>query len=239
MMLEALGYKVEYLPARIEDPPAITPRPFGSHFAILVKDLNQPGDLHLVDVGSGHPVFKPVPLNELPYQTTDVTLTYRFVEEDGRWHSEHKVHTNWIVPSWPWISFELYVNAKGFVFNLNLFVIRIPKGIIGSGSCPTRKNLWLEVLRNRSEFRCLTFCGRIGSWAASRPSTGRNRGRWPSRIFLISIRTSITLFVSTTTRSHSRMGQASFGGNKYLRILCSALCRNTFQIFLNLMSKIK
>ncbi|XP_015520536.2 uncharacterized protein LOC107224838 [Neodiprion lecontei] len=91
MLLEALSYKVHLVAASVVHPPkSKAPRRFGNHCAILVRDLEKPGDLHLVDVGSGYPVFKAVPLDRLPYTATDVTLTYRFVEECGQWHREHK-----------------------------------------------------------------------------------------------------------------------------------------------------
>ncbi|XP_048510700.1 uncharacterized protein LOC125500758 [Athalia rosae] len=94
MLLEALGYKVQLVAAAVRNPPPVSPAPsprsLGGHFAVVVSDLTQPGDLHLVDVGSGYPVFKAVPLNELPYTATDVTVTYRFIDENGQWHREHK-----------------------------------------------------------------------------------------------------------------------------------------------------
>ncbi|XP_046749513.1 uncharacterized protein LOC124413163 [Diprion similis] len=93
ILLEALSYKVDFVAASIAHPPKSNnkrPRRFGNHCAILVRDLGKLGDLHLVDVGSGYPVFKAVPLDHLPYTATDVTLTYRFIEECGQWHSEHK-----------------------------------------------------------------------------------------------------------------------------------------------------
>lgn len=91
LLLESLEYKVYFVGGKLHLPLSSAPRRIGSHFAIVVRDLEKNGDLHLVDVGSGSPVFKAVPLNRLPYTATDVNLTYRFVEESGQWHNEHKV----------------------------------------------------------------------------------------------------------------------------------------------------
>ncbi|XP_015595606.1 uncharacterized protein LOC107267918 [Cephus cinctus] len=87
ILLQALGYNVYFVAGYSTESQKKT---LGSHIGIVVKNLTNANDLHLIDVGSRYPLFKPVPLNSLPYEATDVTLTYRFVEENGQWHREHK-----------------------------------------------------------------------------------------------------------------------------------------------------
>ena len=53
-LLEALGYKVDILAARVTHP--------GNHVIILVHDVVERGDSFLVEVGSGYPSTAAVPI---------------------------------------------------------------------------------------------------------------------------------------------------------------------------------
>ena len=65
------------------------------HAMVIVKDLNNPGDLHLFEVGTGHPTFKAIPL-QLSGCLSDVTgpvsesfLTYKFVRDGNIFRRTH------------------------------------------------------------------------------------------------------------------------------------------------------
>ncbi|XP_038053556.1 uncharacterized protein LOC119726008 [Patiria miniata] len=88
VLLEKLGFEVYHIACTVKGMPQC-------HMANVVRNLNQPGDLHLVDIGTGYPLFRPIPLNfdkeSLVYK--DSFLFYKFVKEaDGSVRWMHRVY---------------------------------------------------------------------------------------------------------------------------------------------------
>ena len=57
-----------------------------THLTVIVKDLVNPGDIHLVECGCGHPTFKVISLNfneESPI-FQDSFLEYKYIKHDGK-----------------------------------------------------------------------------------------------------------------------------------------------------------
>ena len=84
-VLTALDYNCEFALARFHD--------HTDHVCILVRDVSNVGDLHLVDVGSGYPAFEPIKIKDAKtgfVRKTDVkeeaTSKYKYVrvDEGGR-----------------------------------------------------------------------------------------------------------------------------------------------------------
>ncbi|XP_038052618.1 uncharacterized acetyltransferase YvcN-like [Patiria miniata] len=95
LLLEKLGFEVYHIGCTS----------FGktnNHLAIVVKNLSRPGDLHLVDVGCGHPTFELVPLDfdkESPLYKTSF-LVHKFVKDaDGSFRWMHKSYRDFDGPS--------------------------------------------------------------------------------------------------------------------------------------------
>ena len=79
-LLKALGYSA-FVCLSI-----VTSHTFNSHLIVIVKDLVNTGDLHLVDCGSGLPSFRAISLNfneESPVYR-DSFLEYKFIKLDGK-----------------------------------------------------------------------------------------------------------------------------------------------------------
>ena len=75
-LLEALGYKVEVLSARVTHP--------GNHVVILTHDVVEKGDTFLVEVGSGYPSNAAVPLSDsFEHHFKDSFLEFRYVKSSG------------------------------------------------------------------------------------------------------------------------------------------------------------
>ncbi|XP_038053626.1 uncharacterized protein LOC119726083 [Patiria miniata] len=88
VLLETLGFEVYHIAFSA----------FGklnNHMANVVRNLNRPGDLHLVDIGTGYPLFRPIPLNfdkESPIYN-DSFLFNKFVKDaDGSVRWVHRVY---------------------------------------------------------------------------------------------------------------------------------------------------
>ena len=79
-LLKALGYSAFVCRA------TVTSYVFNSHLIVIVKDLVNTGDLHLVDCGLGLPSFRAISLNfneESPVYR-DSFLEYKFIKLDGK-----------------------------------------------------------------------------------------------------------------------------------------------------------
>ncbi|XP_028406145.1 uncharacterized protein LOC114528669 [Dendronephthya gigantea] len=79
-LLQALGLSISVSLA------VVTSNVFNSHLVVIVKDLINVGDRHLIDGGLGLPSFQAIPLNfnkESPvYQNS--FLEYKFIKHDGK-----------------------------------------------------------------------------------------------------------------------------------------------------------
>ena len=79
-LLKALGYSAFVCQA------IVTSHTFNPHLIVIVKDLVNTGDLHLVDCGLGLPSFRAISLNfneESPVYR-DSFLEYKFIKLDGK-----------------------------------------------------------------------------------------------------------------------------------------------------------
>jgi hypothetical protein len=79
-LLNALGYSAFPLTS------VVTSNVFNHHLNLIVKDLNNKGDLHLVDCGLGLPSFRAISLNfdkESPVYR-DSFLEYKFIKHKGK-----------------------------------------------------------------------------------------------------------------------------------------------------------
>lgn len=82
-ILKALGFSVRLCPATVTS----TVTHPDNHVIILVNDLEQKGDLHLVECGIGSPTFRAVSLNfeeESPI-FVDSFLEYKYIRHEGRY----------------------------------------------------------------------------------------------------------------------------------------------------------
>ncbi|XP_038052615.1 uncharacterized protein LOC119725307 [Patiria miniata] len=79
LLLETLGFEIYHVSCTGFGKP-------NNHMANVVRNLNRPGDLHLVDIATGYPTFGPIPLNfekESPMYK-DSFLFYKYVKDaDG------------------------------------------------------------------------------------------------------------------------------------------------------------
>ncbi|XP_038052622.1 uncharacterized protein LOC119725314 [Patiria miniata] len=86
VLLERLGFEVYHIGCTFMGKP-------NNHLSTVVKNLSRPGDLHLVDVGCGHPVFEPIPMDfdkESPLYKASY-LVHKFVKDaDGSFRWMHK-----------------------------------------------------------------------------------------------------------------------------------------------------
>ena len=79
-LLNALGYSA-YICRSV-----VTSNVFNGHLLVIVKDLTNQGDLHLVDCGLGLPSFRAISLNfdkESPVYR-DSFLEYKFIKHEGK-----------------------------------------------------------------------------------------------------------------------------------------------------------
>eukprot|EP00438_Fugacium_kawagutii_P036268 Skav218316 [mRNA] locus=scaffold2239:18086:20598:+ [translate_table: standard] len=76
-LLEALGYRVEVLSARVTHP--------GNHVVILAHDVVEKGDSFLVEVGSGYPSTSAVPIFHAGFEQhfKESFLEFRYVRNAG------------------------------------------------------------------------------------------------------------------------------------------------------------
>lgn len=76
-LLEALGYKVDVLAARVTHP--------GNHVIILVHDVVERGDCFLVEVGSGYPSTTVVPITHgaFEHHFQESFLEFRYIKTEG------------------------------------------------------------------------------------------------------------------------------------------------------------
>ena len=76
-LLEALGYKVDILAARVTHP--------GNHVVILVHDVVERGDSFLVEVGSGYPSTTAVPITNgsFEHHFRESFLEFRYIKTEG------------------------------------------------------------------------------------------------------------------------------------------------------------
>lgn len=77
-LLKALGYDTFVVAGLYSD--AAVP---DNHVIVMVKDLDKPGDLHLVDVGCASPTLEAIPMLQLPYVFRNAGLEVKYVKEDG------------------------------------------------------------------------------------------------------------------------------------------------------------
>ena len=78
-ILEGLGYSAHLCGS------IVTSLATNLHLALIVKDLGNPGDIHLVDCGLGQPMFRPVSLNfneESPI-FQESYLEYKYIKHGG------------------------------------------------------------------------------------------------------------------------------------------------------------
>jgi hypothetical protein len=79
-ILKALGYSVQFCGGTVTSTDTI------HHLALIVKDLVNPGDMHLVDCGLGQPTFKAISLNF--YEESPIFqesfLEYKYIKHDGK-----------------------------------------------------------------------------------------------------------------------------------------------------------
>ncbi|XP_038052621.1 uncharacterized protein LOC119725313 [Patiria miniata] len=90
-LLEKLGFEVYHVGCTIIGKP-------NNHLSTVVKNLSRPGDLHLVDVGCGHPMFEPIPLDfdkESPLYKSNY-LVHKFVKDaDDSFRWMHKSYRDY------------------------------------------------------------------------------------------------------------------------------------------------
>ncbi|XP_038052617.1 uncharacterized protein LOC119725308 [Patiria miniata] len=91
VLLETLGFEVDHVGCSV----------FGSlnsHLSTVVRNLSRPGDLHLVDIGSGYPMFDPIPLvfdKESPLYKTSF-LYHKFLKDtDGTLRWVHRAYRDY------------------------------------------------------------------------------------------------------------------------------------------------
>ena len=79
-ILRVLGYSAHLCESLI--PNTVT----SAHLTVIVKDLVNPGDIHLVDCGLGQPMFKAISLNF--YEESPIFhesfLEYKYIKHDGK-----------------------------------------------------------------------------------------------------------------------------------------------------------
>ena len=90
LLLEALGYDVYHVTSSISNTP-------DNHILTIVQNVQKPSDKFLVDVGTGHPTFDPIPLDfteESPVYKQSY-LEYKFAWMEGmlvRCHHTEEMH---------------------------------------------------------------------------------------------------------------------------------------------------
>ncbi|XP_038052672.1 uncharacterized protein LOC119725347 [Patiria miniata] len=91
LVLETLGFEIYHISCTGFGKP-------NNHMSNVVKNLNRPGDLHLVDIGTGFPLSKPIPLNfdkESPMYK-EGSLFYKFVKDvDGSFRLVNRICQNY------------------------------------------------------------------------------------------------------------------------------------------------